>query len=39
MFIKICKNKAKETAQDKPKKENKKDDDGVIDVDYEEVKD
>ena len=30
---------AKETAQDGPKKENKKDDDGVIDADYEEVKD
>ena len=30
---------AKETAQDEPKKENKKDDDGVIDADYEEVKD
>jgi molecular chaperone DnaK len=29
----------KETAQDEPKKENKKDDDGVIDADYEEVKD
>ena len=30
---------AKEKSQDGPKKENKKDDDGVIDADYAEVKD
>ena len=36
-FIKICKNRQKKQHKI-PKKENKKDD-GVIDADYEEVKD